>query len=190
VVVWDVAALVKGLPAVAKAGAADAGRLWDTLAGADAVKAGDAVWRLAAAPDHAVLLLKDRLPKAAPEKPNPGVGKLLAELDDDDYAVREKATQELIRLGPSTVSPVSRALATTTSREVRRRAEEVLAKLGVDPGTDPEKVRLARGVEILQRIGTAEARGLLESWADGPPASPLGREARTALAMMGSRHGR
>jgi hypothetical protein len=39
----------------------------------------------------------------------------------------------------------------------------------------------ARGVEVLQRIGSAEAKELLRVWAAGPADAPLTREARAAI---------
>jgi HEAT repeat protein len=143
------------------------------------VKAHDAVWRLTAVPELAVPLLGERLPKVSPDATDPQVTRLLGELDDDDYGVRERATQELIRLGPAALHAVRRELAATKSREVRRRAEEVIAKAG-DTGANPNEVLLARGVEVLQRTNTPESRELLQTWAKGPADSPLTREARTA----------
>jgi WD40 repeat protein len=185
-VVWDVAALVKAVPPVAKPAAADADPLWAALKGADSVKAGDAVWRLAAAPELAVPLLKARLPKlTAGGDPDPKVARLLADLDHDDFGVREKATSDLIAMGPAAAAAVKKAVETTKSREVRRRAEEVLNLIGKVPTLPSLDVVPARAVEVLQRVGTADARALLESWADGPPDAPLTREARLGLALLG-----
>jgi hypothetical protein len=181
--VWDVAALVKDLPAVPRPAAADIEGLWEALKGDDPAKAHDAVWRLAAAPELALPLVRERLPKVAPEGFDRRVKKLLVELDDDDFGVREQATQELIRLGSAALPAVKQELAATKSREVRRRAEEVVAKVGAGPAARPEEVLLARGFEVLQRLGTAEARALLEEWAKGPADAPLAREAKLALAM-------
>jgi DNA-binding beta-propeller fold protein YncE len=177
--VWDVAALAKDLPVVPKPAAGEVEGLWEALKGADAVKAHEAVWRLAAAPDLALPLLTERLPKVTPDAPDARVGRLLADLDGDEFDVREKATQELIRLGPAALPAVRRVLAATKSREVRRRAEEVLGRAGDDGGVNQDEVLLARGVEVLQHINAPEARQLLESWAKGD--SVLAREARLAL---------
>jgi WD40 repeat protein len=182
--VWDVHALVKDMPAIPRPTAADLDGLWAALKGDDAVKAHDAVWRLAAAPDLALLLLRERLPKVIPEGSGQRVLKLLADLDDDDFDVREKATAELIRMGQPAMGAVRSELATTRSREVRRRAEEIIAKLAAASPAGAEEILLARGFEVLQRLGTAEARALLEEWAKGPAASPLTHEAKATLAVM------
>ena len=187
-VVWDVAALVKSVPAVPKAATADADRLWAALAGDDAAAADAAVWQLAAAPDVAVPLLRDKLPAVTPGGAN--VSKLIADLDDDDFDVRERATAQLIGRGPGVVPAVKRALAETKSREVKRRAGEVLAKLGKTGGAMPEERLVARGVEVLQRIHMPEARALIEEWAKGPPDALVAREARIAARRVRPRGGR
>jgi hypothetical protein len=82
---------------------------------------------------------------------------------------------------------VREALAKTKSLEVRRRAEEVIAKLKGEGGASPEVLRVVRGVEVLERVGTAEAREILEAWARGPAEAPLAREARASLGRLGKK---
>jgi hypothetical protein len=53
-----------------------------------------------------------------------------------------------------------------------------------DPGTIPPCLRELRAVEALERIGSAEARHLLEAVASGPPDALLTREARMALERL------
>jgi hypothetical protein len=182
--VWDVAALVKNMPAIPRPAAADLEGLWAALKGEDPVKAHAAVWRLAAASDLALPLLRERLPKVIPEPSEERVRKLLAYLDDDDFDVREKATAELIRMGRAVLGAARSALAASKSREVRRRAEEIIAKFATGPAASPDEILLARGFEVLQRLGTADARALLEEWAKGPATSSLTQEAKAALAVM------
>ncbi len=187
--VWDVASLVKTMPAIPKAAAADVDALWTVLQGSNAVKAHDAIWQLAAAPELALPMLKERLPKVAPESLSAEalvdrVAKLLLDLDHDEYEVREKATRELIDIGARGLRAVRQANATTKSREVRRRTEEIAAKVLGQTVTRPEEIVLARGVEVLQQLTTREARELLETWAKGPATSPLAEESRAALMML------
>lgn len=178
--VWDVGALVKDRPTVPKPGPGEIEALWRALSGADSATAGDAVWRLAAAPDLTLPLLKERLPKVAPGDAGERIAKFLVDLDDDDLEVREKATRELIRLGPAAIGAVRDTLATTKSREVKRRAEEIISRSDTSAVT-LEELLLSRGVEIVQRIDTAESRRLLETWADGPTGALLTQEAKGAL---------
>jgi hypothetical protein len=54
------------------------------------------------------------------------IARLLAELDDDDFAVREEASAELLRIGPPAEAALRKALAESPSAEVRRRARDLL----------------------------------------------------------------
>jgi hypothetical protein len=65
--------------------------------------------------------------------------------------------------------------------EVLRRLERLLDAL--DRPT-PEEILHTRCVEILERIGSAEAKKLLRRLADGDPLQVLTREARAALSRL------
>ena len=54
------------------------------------------------------------------------VAPLIADLDHDDFAVREKATRELERLGDVAGPALRKALEGEVSAEVRRRVERLL----------------------------------------------------------------
>jgi hypothetical protein len=101
-------------------------------------------------------------------------------LDDDDFATRERATQDLIRAGSQALPLLRKELAATRSREVRRRIEEAVSKIGSGTMVRPEEVLIGRGVEILMRIDTAESRRLEESWTKSPPTPLIAREFRSA----------
>jgi hypothetical protein len=63
---------------------------------------------------------------------------------------------------------------------VRQRAESLLAKL--DEGTpSAELLRGLRALEVLEAVGTPEARQVVEGLAKGTPAARLTREARGTL---------
>jgi hypothetical protein len=51
----------------------------------------------------------------------------------------------------------------------------------------PEALRHLRAVEVLERIGNAEAREALEKLADGVPEARLTREAKLTLERMARR---
>ena len=74
-------------------------------------------------------------------------------------------------------------LARAPSAEVKRRAEWLLAKL--DEGTpSPEAVRDLRAVEVLEAIGTSDARRVLEGLAKGAPQARLTVETKRALDRL------
>jgi hypothetical protein len=177
--VWDVAArLRERKPRRVDLTAAELDRLWNEVQAADVTKAYRAMGTLAASPEQATRLVKDRLPPVVAADPR-CVAALIADLDNDAFAVREKATQALEELGAPAEGGLRRALAAKPSREVTRRLKEVLDKLeGMD------RYRVPRGVEVLERIGTREAQRVLEAMAKGMPDSRLTGEAKAALARL------
>src|SRR5262249_34031554 len=97
--------------------------------------------------------------------------------------VREKAHRELAGLGER-AEPILRTSAQDpASSEAKRRIEVLLAALD-GPPADADVVRQIRAVELLERIGTSEARQLLVALAQGDAAARLTREAAGALRRM------
>jgi WD40 repeat protein len=172
VLVWDLA------PDAAAAGGLEG--LWADLAG-DARRAYRAVHGLAAAPAPAVAYLRDRL-RPVPEIEPRRVQRLLADLDSNEFAVREAAEKGLAALGERIEPALRQALEEAPSAEVRKRLEALLtAPKAVPP---PETLRSLRAVWVLERVGTPEARRLLEVLARGAPAARLTVEAKAALARL------
>jgi RNA polymerase sigma factor (sigma-70 family) len=158
--------------------------LWADLAGADAARAYRAIGSLAAA-KGAVSFLKGRLP-AVPELDAGGrkrLDALIADLDSDDFAVRQKATAELEKLGESAAPALHEHLAGSPPLETRRRLQGILDKWE-RPGSSPEALRLTRAVEVLERAGTPEAREVLEAVAKGAPGTRRTQEAKAALGRL------
>jgi tricorn protease-like protein len=157
---------------------------WNALARNDGEAAYTAVVRMSVAPEPTLAFLSKRL---KPEKPRegPNVAKLIADLDDDEFEVREKATKELERAGPAALPELRKVLKGSPSAEVRRRVETLVEKFG---GTerDPDGLRLLRVVEVLEAIGTPEARKLLEELAKAPSAE-VSEEAQASLARLKGR---
>jgi RNA polymerase sigma factor (sigma-70 family) len=164
--------------------AAGADRAWADLGADDPVKAYEATWRLAADPERAVPLLRERL--ATPPPPAARVRKLIADLGGQDFTVREAAGRELRQLGPRAEAALRGALKDKPDLETTRRIEELLA----DIARSPQTLRLTRAVSALELAGTDGARGLLEVLAKGPPEERLTREARAALGRMARMSGR
>jgi hypothetical protein len=57
------------------------------------------------------------------------------------------------------------------------------------PLEDPKRLRSLRGVEVLEYIGTPEARELLQSLANGAQDACLSREAKASLERLQKRMG-
>jgi hypothetical protein len=153
---------------------------WQELEGGDAKKAFTAICDLIAAPEGTVAFLKEHL-QPAPAVDLKLVTRLIANLDDSAYRIRQKATADLLKLGESAVPSIQKALAANPPLEVKKRLEDVNEKLTSAVLTD-EKLRLCRAIEVLERIGSPEAREVLQSLADGAPGAFATRTAKSALA--------
>jgi RNA polymerase sigma factor (sigma-70 family) len=181
VTVWDLAAL-PALPAPGKLSPADLNQLWTTLADVHAGKAFRALHTLAAVPQQAVPLLSERL-KPVPRADAAKVKRLIAELDNDQFAVREKATAELAQLQESAKQALRQASDGELSTEGRRRVAQLLRKLAAE-ATSAEGLRLLRAVEVLERIGSPAARQVLKTLADGQPEARATEEAQAACRRL------
>jgi RNA polymerase sigma factor (sigma-70 family) len=184
VLVWDVAALRGTPPPLARVGGAELETMWTDLHGEDAARAYLARGRLAAAPEQALPLLKEVL-RPIPALEAERLARLIKELDDDDFATREKATEELEKLAGAAETELRKALEATTTAEVRERLKKVLEADGRGPSA--ERLRQERALEVVELMGTPEARKLLSELAKGAPQAWLTREARAALDRMGER---
>src|SRR5262249_4374387 len=114
------------------------------------------------------------------------IAKLIADLDAEQFQEREDATDALVRAGPAVEEAVKKALASQPSAEVKTRLELILSKLSGGLGPNMEVVRAARAVEVLEKIGTPEARKVLEDVAGGSD-SQATVEARSALERLKAR---
>jgi WD40 repeat protein len=162
--------------------ASQAGALWAALGG-EAAAAYRAMRALAAAPEQALPLLRDRLKPAAPVEAAQ-VAALLRLLDSDSFKERQRAFSGLEELGRPAAPLLRQALqAGDRSTEVRRRVREVLNKLDRIPPPAPE-LRAVRAVEVLERIGSPAARRLLEELGRGAEAARQTGEARAAARRL------
>jgi RNA polymerase sigma factor (sigma-70 family) len=178
--VWSVGARDPWRPAPERVLSADAAkRAWDELASGDAAAAFRAVRALTAAPKQALPLLRDRLAKewAVDDRQ---VAKWVSDLDSDEFAVRDRAAKELDMLGELAESALRKAMTGRPSAEVRLRVRRLLHRLE-GPVATPRVLRGIRAVEVLEGIGTDEARRLLERLAKEASAPRLVRESRAAL---------
>jgi hypothetical protein len=155
--------------------------LWADLKEEDAARAWRAVWRMSQFPAEALTLLRDRLRPFA-GAPADVTQPLLVELDHDDFARREKATQRLREMGSSAVPALRQALEGNPSVEQRRRMEKLLAE--VAPPLSPEALQRWRAVTVLERINSPEARQVLERLTTSAETPLVTRQAEAALVRM------
>jgi WD40 repeat protein len=181
--VWGVA---RPAPKVEERGVGRLAELWAELADPDAGKACRAAAELAASPKGAATLLARHV-KPVPAPDAKQVGRWVADLDADSPNVREKAAGELARLGELAQAALEEALKKRPSAELRRRAEGLLGRLASGGGASAEGLRHLRAVEVLEGVGTPEARGLLKELAGGAAEARLTREAEAALRRLAGR---
>lgn len=114
------------------------------------------------------------------------MGRLIADLDSDDFTVREKAKKQLRQLGERAEPGLREALKGKSPLEARRRIEELIEELQA-LSTSPDCLRELHAVEVLEHIGTAEARQMLRTLADGAAHARLTREAKASLQRLDKR---
>jgi hypothetical protein len=176
--------LVVVVPLVASASPDDLERWWADLGSTDGVRAYRAVGQLAGAPERSVLFLNEHLRPVA-RVPHRRVSQLIAELDSEHYAVREKAQRELEKLQDQAEEELCQALTGGPTLEARRRIDRLLEQL--DLLRNPERLRALRAIEALEQIGTPEARRVLQRLADGAPEAQQTREAKASLQRLARR---
>jgi hypothetical protein len=184
VLMWDMAGKVPAL-AAKDVTAKELDRLWQDLGGTDGPAAWQAIVSLAAGREKTVALLKDRL-EPAKSADAAQLRRLIADLDSDQFDVRESASAALKKLGAVARPALEEALKGSPSAEAKRRIEELLAGLK-ELQLAPEALRGVRSVQVLEQIGTREARQVLEGLAKGAAGGRVTEEARAALGRLDRR---
>jgi hypothetical protein len=153
---------------------------WAELGNADAALAYRTIWVLASVPEIAVPhLLKHMRPVPAIDAKR--LAKLITDLDDDGFSVREKAQAAIAALGDGAEAELRLALRGRPSAEARRRLAELLRRLRP---LAKERLQELRGVAVLEYAGTLKAQEVLEALAKGAPDARLTRDARAALERL------
>jgi WD40 repeat protein len=185
ILIWDPWSMIRPKkPPTDKLDTERLNALWSDLRSEDAVRAYQAMGVLARHPIESVpFLRKTIMPRPEPE-PELLAG-LIAMLDEEDFALREKASTELGLIGFRAEPALRRALQGKPSPEVRRRLKELVAQLE-ERSSGPEKIRLIRTVEALERMGTPDARKLLQDLQAGGEWSAA-EDAKLALERLARR---
>jgi WD40 repeat protein len=177
VLVWDLV----GRPAPVTTNA-ELNCLWGDLAGAAGDRAYVAVKRLSISPELVVAFLHERL-RPHGESSTDLLAQLIAELDHPRYAVRHRATEELARLGDFAEAALRRSAQGSTP-EAARRVELLLRKIGSEV-LSAEQVQILRALEVLERIGSAEAFDIVRGQERLAPSGRIREEAQAALQRLG-----
>jgi WD40 repeat protein len=178
---WDVSRITRRPRISAERSPADLEADWRDLAG-DAAAGYAALGRLISSPQSATAFLGKQLQGAKPPDTT-RIMRLIADLGDERFQVREQAAKELEALAEGAAPALRKALAGKPSLEVKRRLETLLDRL--EGGSlSAETVRQIRAVEALEAIGNAQARRLLEKLAVGPAEMRLTQEAKASAGRL------
>ena len=156
--------------------------LWRELGGDNAADAVHAVRAMKATAAESVAFLRERVKPAPP--PDTQVPKLIADLDNDDFATREKATADLFKRGKAIYPDLQKAYMDTPAPEARWRLEILLIRLKDAPS---DETAVVRAVQVLETIGTDDARQVLEYLTKGRPDSRITTEAKASLQRLNAR---
>jgi len=158
---------------------------WTDLGEKDATAAYKVIWSMEQASDKALAFLKDRLePISEPDLKR--VQRLLANLDDEQFNVRDTARRELAKYGEVIEPALQKALTGKPSPEAAKHLESLLTELK-GPTSNPEVLRPMRAIQVLERIRSTEARQLLEKLAKGAPLARQTRDAKAASQRLDQR---
>jgi hypothetical protein len=179
--VWDLTGTGRAPGATAPRMSADAlKQMWDCLAGNDAAKAYTVGWELADRGEQTVALIREHV-KPAKAADKDAVRQLVVKLDAPAFADREAAAKSLREMGDSAIPALRAALKAGLSAEAAGRVERLLAAAAEPVPSSSLGRQQVRAVAVLQRIGSANARKLLEEFAGGLAEARLTREAADAL---------
>jgi WD40 repeat protein len=179
VLLWDATGATRKDRRAARLTAEELKSLWADLAGNNAPQAYAAVGKLVAASAQAVSLLQDNLRPVPPADPKQ-LARLVDDLGSDEFEKRDKAAKELERLGDAAEPYLRQGLAGKPAAEVRRAVELLLSGLEVRA----ERVRALRALEVLEYVGTPEAKKLLAELVKGAPEAWLTRQAKATLERL------
>jgi hypothetical protein len=184
--VWKMTELVPpNRPAGPALAAAALEEAWTALADEDPAKAYRAACVLVES-EQVAAALRDRLrPVPKPDAAHrTRVTQFIADLGDERFAKRDQASRELEAMGELAEGELRRALLRgQPPPEQQRRIELLLQKLD-DRTPSPNRLRLARAVEVLGWSRTREAKQLLEDLAQGAAESRLTKAALATLQRL------
>jgi WD40 repeat protein len=111
------------------------------------------------------------------------LAQLIADLDENDFRIREQATERLQQLGEAARAALLRARQRGPSAEAMSRLNLLVSELDEWPTRRPHLLSL-RGIEVLEYIGSKEARDVLERLAEGALGARETEDARAALKRL------
>jgi hypothetical protein len=156
--------------------------LWANLAADDAAKAFKAMTALESQAKDTSAFFKEKLRPIAPADAKQ-IQRLCADLGGNAFATRDKAKRELERLGDLALPALRELHKKPPSLETKRLLDDLIPKLE-GPATSPDLLRELRAIEVLEQIGNAQARQVLETISHGADQHRTTIAARDALRRL------
>lgn len=156
--------------------------LWDSLGSGQLLQAHQAAQAIVAGWQKTVDFLAARLEPVPADTGR--IPALVTDLASRRYAVRQKAFEELARIGAPAKTALDEALKAKPSAEVRSRVELLLKAISSPYPAAPPACRIGRAIRVLEIINTPKARQLLTSLAQGMPDSPVTERAAATLKRL------
>jgi RNA polymerase sigma factor (sigma-70 family) len=178
--VWD----VTGLRSPGGDASSDLPQLWHSLGDANAPKAYAALWAMTALPGPTERFLAKHL-RPAVQPDEKVIAQHMRDLDSPVFAVRQKASLALSKLDRLAEPALRKALTGQPSFELRRRIEQLLERLEAVPSG--AWLQTLRALELLEHLGTPNAKRLLRSLAAGAPGAGVTEEAKAVLPRLQQR---
>jgi hypothetical protein len=182
---WDLTGIDPDKPPSDKLDRKELDALWEKLNEPIASDAFAALVRLASAPGDTTAFLREHLkPADGTERPSEEqIAKWIKNLDNDDFTAREQASADLARAGKLAEAQLKKAQDSNPSTETAVRIKRLLENI---ESFDEAKIilRPMRALEVLERIGTAEAREVVDNLSGGNGDAALTRAAKAALQRM------
>src|SRR5262249_27788960 len=111
------------------------------------------------------------------------VAKLVAQLDDQTFAVRERAAAALARLNCEALPLLQDHFTSAKSAETRKRLQQTIRDIVATPVASA-RLREMRAVAMLEQASTDAARAELKRLAGGHADAALTRDTAAALKRM------
>jgi hypothetical protein len=161
---------------------------WEALDDRDAEHAYRGLWSLVNQPAGAALAVaKMKDVEAEMRRSRQKIQRLIDDLDDDEFATRQRASEELAKLGSEVYDDLQKALQSNPPLEQHRRLEKLLRGMKRPLNPVPAGLnRRLRAVEALEYIASAEAWKVIEKLASVDE-ERLAETAQAALARRKAR---
>jgi RNA polymerase sigma factor (sigma-70 family) len=156
--------------------------LWKALAVPNAEEAGLAIWSLTADPKKTVPFVLERL-RELPKFDGLRIRQLIANLDSESFKVRDTAEKGLHIIGKPAEPALREALQYKLSLETNQRIARLLKKRESSM-LPADMLQWLRAIEVLEHIGSLEAKQALEQFAKQTTNDYYRHEAQAALQRL------